>query len=239
MPLEPSTKRAVAFIDGQNLFNAAKKAFGYTYPNYDILALCKAVCLNAGWELTQIRFYTGIPDSSDRRHAFWVAKLAAMGRQSIHVCSRPLRYLNKVVKLADGSEQAILVGEEKGIDVRIAIDVIRMAHHQEYDVAIVFSQDQDLAEAAKEIRTIAREQSRWIKIASAYPTSPTYKKKEELIIQTGYKLIGLFIIHALTQRIIVALPPQLHNRSLSPTSRLGGGRSSARRLSAPSRRHPL
>lgn len=171
---EPSSKRAITFVDGQNLFNAAKKAFGYSYPNYDVLALSRAVCHKQGWFLKEVRFYTGIPDPSDKRHAFWAAKMAAMGRQGLYVCSRPLRYLNKVVKLPDGKEQTVLIGEEKGIDVRIALDVIRMAHHHEYDVAIVFSQDQDLAEAAKEIRTIAREQSRWIKIASAYPVSPTY-----------------------------------------------------------------
>lgn len=175
MPVEPSTKRAIVFIDGQNLFNSSKKAFGYTFPNYDVLALSRTICSNAGWNLAQVRFYTGIPESSDSRHSFWVAKLAAMGRQGVYVCSRPLRYLNKVVKLSGGNEQTILVAEEKGIDVRIAIDIIRMAHHQDYDVAIICSQDQDLSEAAKEIRTIAHEQARWIKIASAYPVSPTYK----------------------------------------------------------------
>ncbi len=39
MRVEPATKRAVAFIDGQNLFHAAREAFGYTYPNYDVMAL--------------------------------------------------------------------------------------------------------------------------------------------------------------------------------------------------------
>jgi len=48
-----------------------------------------------------------------------------------------------------------------------------MAHHSEYDVALIFSQDQDLSEVASEIRTIAREQNRWIKVACAFPLSPT------------------------------------------------------------------
>ncbi len=30
-PTEPSVKRALVFIDGQNLFYAAKEAFGYDY----------------------------------------------------------------------------------------------------------------------------------------------------------------------------------------------------------------
>ena len=67
---------------------------------------------------------------------------------------------------------AFLSGEEKGVDVRIALDVISLAHRREYDVALIFSQDQDLSEVAEEVRVIANEQSRWIKVASVYPTSP-------------------------------------------------------------------
>jgi hypothetical protein len=87
--------------------------------------------------------------------------------------SRDLRYRNRIVELPDGSQHSYLAGEEKGIDVRIAIDVIRMAHRDEYDVALIFSQDQDLSEVAAEIRVISREQDRWIKIASAFPVSLT------------------------------------------------------------------
>lgn len=38
MPPEPLNKRTVVFVDGQNLFHAARESFGCTYPNYDILA---------------------------------------------------------------------------------------------------------------------------------------------------------------------------------------------------------
>jgi hypothetical protein len=51
--------------------------------------------------------------------------------------------------------------------------VVRLAHQRAYDVALIFSQDQDLSEVADELRVIAQEQGRWIKIASAYPWSPT------------------------------------------------------------------
>lgn len=98
-----------------------------------------------------------------------------MSRAEIHVFSRSLRYRNKRVTLPDGTQHTFLTGDEKGIDVRIALDVIRMAHRQEYDVALIFSQDQDLSEVADEIRVIAREQSRWIKIACAFPVSPASK----------------------------------------------------------------
>jgi len=179
MPTEPSIKRTVAFVDGQNLFHAAREAFGYSYPNYDVRALSQKVCRLQEWKLMEARFYTGVPDQRDDPfwNNFWTHKLAVLGRQGVQVFSRSLRYRNRVLKLPDGSEHSFLAGEEKGVDVRIAIDVIRMAHRREYDVALIFSQDQDLSEAAAEIRAISREQDRWIKIACAFPSSPTARNR--------------------------------------------------------------
>jgi uncharacterized LabA/DUF88 family protein len=174
---EPAIKRAVTFIDGQNLYRSAKEAFGYYYPNYDVQKLSKAVCKSHGWDLAQVRFYTGVPDKSDHAmwNRFWVGKLAVMGKSGVEVFSRPLRYRNDSVKLPDGSTHTFLRGSEKGIDVRIALDIIRLAVRNEYDVAVVFSQDQDLSEVADEIRVIAKLRARWIRIACAYPVSPTSK----------------------------------------------------------------
>lgn len=132
-----------------------------------------------GFSLQQIRFYTGVPDRADNAFwsAFWSAKLLAMSRTGIVVFSRPLRYRNKEFRLPGGATFTRLVGEEKGIDVRLALDVIRMARKNELDVALVFSQDDDLSEVAKEVRSLAQEQERWIKIASAFPVSPTSRNR--------------------------------------------------------------
>ncbi len=70
-----------------------------------------------------------------------------------------------------------MVGQEKGIDVRIALDVVRLARENAYDVALLFSQDQDLSEVADEVRAISRVESRWIKIASVFPLSPTSRNR--------------------------------------------------------------
>jgi len=167
-------KRVIAFIDGQNLFHHAKDAFGYHYPNYDIHRLVTTIVNSKGWNLSGICFYTGVPDAGDdpRWNRFWTNKLATMGRQGIKVFSRSLRYRNKTVDLPDGSVFSFLHGEEKGIDVRIALDIVGKAVRNEYDVALVFSQDQDLSEVADEIRVIAQQQQRWIRIACAFPHSP-------------------------------------------------------------------
>lgn len=79
--------------------------------------------------------------------------------------------------MPDGSVHSYRSGEEKGIDVRIALDIIRLALKREYDVALIVSQDQDLSEVAEEVRYIAREQQRWIKVACAFPSSPAGSKR--------------------------------------------------------------
>jgi len=174
MPAEPAVKRAIAFFDGQNLFHCAKKAFGYPWANYDPVKLAQAICTQNAWNLAQTRFYTGIhsPHRNAHLHGFWKNKLMVLGRQpNIHIFSRPLRYRQKTVELPDGSILTFDTAEEKGVDVRIALDLIRLAMRKQYDVALVFSQDQDLSEAAEEVREISKEQRRWIRIVSAFPAS--------------------------------------------------------------------
>jgi uncharacterized LabA/DUF88 family protein len=162
MITEPTVKRAIAFFDGQNLYHSAREAFDRPYPDFDPLKLAKKICEMKGWQLHQVRFYTGIPDKQDNAHwnHFWTAKLGHMGRQRIHTFSRPIRH-----------------GKEKGIDIRIALDMVRLARHGNYDVGIVFSQDQDLTEAVQEIKEQAFISDKWIKLASAFPDSPISKNK--------------------------------------------------------------
>jgi len=177
-PVEPNIKNTIVFVDGQNLYRAVKDAFGYNYPNYNIKLLSEKVCSTQGWNLTSIYFYTGMPDVQDDAfwHNFWSKKLSYMGRMGVKLFSRPLRYHNEDFTCpACNKIYTSLVGHEKGVDVRIALDVIRLAHERKYDVAVILSQDQDLSELADEVRRISIEQNRWIKVASAFPISPTSK----------------------------------------------------------------
>jgi len=175
-PPEPAVKRAVAFIDGQNLFHAAREAFGYTYPSYDVQRLAERLCGPRGgdsprpvstpgsrtWPTTRSGIRSGRGSSG-----------SSAGRESTSTAGRYATGTRRYACLTGPNTP----GEEKGIDVRIALDVIRMAHRDEYDVALLFSQDQDLSEVAAEIRVIAREQNRWIKIACAFPSSPTSRNR--------------------------------------------------------------
>jgi uncharacterized LabA/DUF88 family protein len=162
---EPAKKNAATFFDCQNLFRAAKTLWGYSFPNFDPVKLSKlAVRMHRdkGWQLSRIRLYTGLHDVSVNPawHHFWVKKFNNHASQDprVFTYTRSLRYADAIPR-------------EKGIDIRIALDLVRMARLKEYDVAVLFSQDADFSEAADEIRLLGREQSRWIKIASAFPFS--------------------------------------------------------------------
>ena len=175
MPAEPQEPRAVAFVDGQDLFHAARESFGYPYPNYDVVCLARTVCMRQGWRLGEVHFYTGVPSAQDNPywHSFWRRKMQVMQEAGVRVHARPLRYRQARGPGGDGARggRRTLPGQGKGIDIRIALDIVRLAHERAYDVALVFSQDQALTEVATELRHIAAAQQRWLKIASAYPCS--------------------------------------------------------------------
>lgn len=179
MPAEPTTKRAIAFFDGQNLFNAAKYAFGYSWPNYDPLKLAGAICAQQGWQLDTACFYTGIPQAQhdQGRYTFWSNKLAQMRVDGVQTFLRVLQYRRQRVPLPGGGTTTAMVSNEKGVDVRIALDVVASAYNAACDVALVFSQDQDLSEVADDVREIAGVQNRWMKIACAYPVGPNYSNR--------------------------------------------------------------
>jgi uncharacterized LabA/DUF88 family protein len=176
---EPAQKRAMAFFDGQNLFRHAKTAFGHIHPNYDPKSLFGAICTEKGWLGKGIRFYTGVPSAIEDPmwRGYWNNRLLQLSRAGVLVTSRELRYHDVASTSADGSKKVERVAHEKGIDVRLALDVVRLARQKQYDVAVVFSQDQDLSEVVAEVVEIAKEQSRWIKVVSAFPSGPQASSK--------------------------------------------------------------
>lgn len=170
-PPKPDTPRVHVFIDGQNLFYKVKACFGYEFPNYDPLKLGQEVVELSSFDrdLIQVHFYTGLHKKRHNQfwHDFWTRKLNAMRGQGVRVVTRQLMYIR-----VDTPAGVIHKGVEKGIDLRIGLDLVRLAHKNEYDVAIIFSQDTDLAEAVAEVKQIRQELNRWIIVESAFPSNP-------------------------------------------------------------------
>jgi uncharacterized LabA/DUF88 family protein len=167
----PPLPQAIVYVDGQNLFHEAQRAFGYDFPNFDVLRLAQTVCQRQNWNLKETRFYTGIPGPGDDPfwNTFWQRKLRAMSQRGIVTFSRALRYRTEMVTLPDGTTHTFSYHQEKGIDVRIAIDMMCGAFTRAFDVAILFSLDQDLSEVVRDIRAMGQEQGRHVRVASAFP----------------------------------------------------------------------
>lgn len=167
--VEPNVKYAMAFFDGQNLYRHAKDAFGHHHPNYDPVKLHAAVCSAQGWRPNLVRFYTGVPSAKHAPMwaAYWSNRVLALKRSGVVVTTRPIRYHSEII-----GEREVITPQEKGVDVRLALDVVSRARCKEFNVAVIYSQDQDLCEVVQEVKEIAKEQDRWIKIACAYPHGP-------------------------------------------------------------------
>ena len=155
--------RTSVFFDGQNLYRLAMRAYGrvypYHWPSYDVVKLANALVSRVpGRTLAEVRFYTGLPSQSQNAgwHGFWSNKLRHLSRQGVVVYRQELSSL----------------GQEKGIDVRLAVELVQATYKQLYDVAIIVSQDADLAPAVALAREIAQEQNRSIDIESAFPLVP-------------------------------------------------------------------
>lgn len=178
MAAEPAVKHAVGFFDGQNLFQHAKDAFGHFHPNYDPQKLLQVVCDTRGWKPTLVRFYTGIPSAVENQMwaSYWSNRILAMKRAGIYTITRPIRYRKETVEV-DGAKVIHTTPQEKGIDVRLALDVVSMARKGQFNVAVIFSQDQDLSEVVQEVRDISIETDRWLKVVSAFPYGPKATSK--------------------------------------------------------------
>jgi uncharacterized LabA/DUF88 family protein len=174
---KPTICRVFAFIDGMNLFNSAKRCFGYRHPNCDHLKIVNAtVNIEPGRQLERATLYQGVPKSEHdaNSNAWWNRKLAMVGRSGVKIERRYMKRRELTISL-DGIvhfEHTVQRLIEKGIDLKLGLDLVRYANSKSYDVAIVFSQDGDLVEAVEEVHRIASEQNRWVQVECAYPVTP-------------------------------------------------------------------
>jgi NYN domain len=169
--------KAMVWIDGQNLFHRAKSIFGHKGPDYDIRGLSQGLCDQMGWKLECIHFYSGIPpeQESPRWHHFWREKLQQaieQGGVPIHTFTPELRYRNEWTQRHDGQWQIYRAATEKGVDVRLALDMVDAAHERQCDAMVLMSEDSDLQQAVDRCKEIARKQGRDLPIANAFPHNP-------------------------------------------------------------------
>ena len=157
--------RTFVFIDGQNLFHLAKNAWEadppqrhsrYVWPSYDVEKLSSTLVEKSpGRILAQTRFYTGVPSRKANRfwHDFWSNKLRYLRSRGIAVYAGSIG----------------IGGQEKGVDVSLAVDLVRATYEQRFECAIIVSQDKDFQPAVLLSKAIALQQGRKLVFESAFP----------------------------------------------------------------------
>ena len=151
-----SVVRIAVFVDEKNVYRDARHAF---FESYDTsphgqfhpgllgsLLVSRTKALGA--ELADVRVYTGRPDGSldAKTYAAHMRQFAAWEKQpGISPKWRPLRY-----PWGGGHP------EQKGVDVQLAVDMVRLYIQKAYDVAILASTDTDLLPAIEALYELDR-----------------------------------------------------------------------------------
>lgn len=164
----------VVFIDAQNLYNDARRAFcrrtdPAAYGQVDpmrlgrLLAAKHPLGADEPRDLKDVRIYRGRPDSTKQPKTYGahMRQCAAWEKAGAIVIPRPLRYPHT---WPDDPP------EEKGIDVQIALDMVTMAINDELDVALLASTDTDLGPALEAFFLLPLDPSKTVE-AAAWRTS--------------------------------------------------------------------
>jgi hypothetical protein len=126
------------------MYKGAREAFGWEaesgrFGNFRPYGLGRILVRDPTRILEQVRVYTGVPTPArdrngnamtQRRMAAWIADKP----EKVQIFPRPLKYPPPK-------------GREKGVDVELAIDFVRLAVNDEYDVGVLASCDTDLVPA--------------------------------------------------------------------------------------------
>lgn len=146
-------QRVIAYIDGFNLFYSLLKGTGNKW--LDLVSLCESMLL-PNQELEAIKYFSAkiSPNSSDPqkalRQSIYLEALEncpkitiKLGYFSVHKTKMPSATSD--FKSGKISMVEVIKTEEKGTDVNLAVQMAVDAVRDEFDYAMLFSNDSDMA----------------------------------------------------------------------------------------------
>jgi uncharacterized LabA/DUF88 family protein len=171
MPPRKPPARANVYVDGFNLYygcfdNHKDRPHWRQYRCLDLGALCQKLCPHAS--INRIRYFTALvdpyPDNPDNRdrQLIYLRALRTIPNLTIHEGRfatnqkwRPLADLNADRPMAASpvTMVPIIEREEKGSDVNLGSYLLLDAFKRECDLAVVISNDSDLAEPIRLVQS--------------------------------------------------------------------------------------
>ncbi len=147
--------RAILFIDGNNFYYRQKTLLSgkkeiFILLDFNFVNFSKNLIKSD--ELVDIRYYIGAvqrqwgtnKEKSERMYADQQKLIAKLQQQKIPVI------LGNLIQHSDKSFH------EKGVDVRLAVEMIRLAREDKYDTAYLLSSDTDLVPAVEEVQLLGK-----------------------------------------------------------------------------------
>ncbi len=164
-------QRVIVFIDGPNLYWGVKKTFGYEW--LDVVILAKKLC-TISRDLVETRYYDSpfvreINEKRAREQQKYLEKLKSAGvavvtgkytKQPVRIPPATYEKLKPCLKTGLFDEYKEPIYEkiegyiEKGTDVALAVDMVRLAYEDKYDCAILVSGDGDFVRAINVVKEI-------------------------------------------------------------------------------------
>lgn len=166
---ENAKPRSAVFIDYQNVYRSAREAFGWTgragqFGNFVPLNLGLLLAIRTSSTLAAVRVYTGVhtPQGNEVQHNQMMRRIRAWLAASVQ---RPdlLRVVPRSLAYRDGGRTV----QEKGIDVKLAIDMVILSQRPDIDRIVLVSADTDLVPAVDYVTAIARKPVTCVGLAPA------------------------------------------------------------------------
>ena len=176
---EINKKKAIVFVDANNWYHNVKLLFKPS--EISITKISNLICKNLKLDLKEIRWYASIPDIADGEKTYFnhMQFLSELKKEGIKIITRKLQRLSakeilkkkkeiinsldlcndcKPIVEASFLDLADIKKKEKGIDVWIAIDMIKKSIiNKECDICILISADTDFVPAVNLIKQEGKE----------------------------------------------------------------------------------
>lgn len=144
--------KAIVFIDGSNFYHRLRfltsRRSNISLLDFNIDRFCRWLCQDN--ELIEIRYYIG----GVRRQAN-NGKSEKMYANQQRLFAK-LKFHNVKIILGELIQHKDKTYHEKGVDVRIAVEMIRLARLNAYTIAYLISSDTDLVPAVEEVLSFGK-----------------------------------------------------------------------------------